>query len=218
MTTRCKSVIIRPEAFLRRTAIAQRTRLNQDITAPNVRLIGAAGEQVGVVTIAEALEQANQANQDLVEIAPNAKPPVVKILDWGKFRYEQTKQDQKNKRNQRSQEVKQVRLSLKIGQHDLEVKSKKARQFLENGNKVKVSLRFRGREVTHPDLGKGVIRRFVGTIEDVSVVEQEPQMSGREMTMLLGIKKESPSNAKDENAQGNGQADQAERQRQDAAS
>lgn len=152
------------------------------------------------MSIAEALEQASIAGHDLVEIAPNANPPVVKILDWGKFRYEQTKQDQKNRKNQKNQELKQVRLSLKIGDHDLDVKAKRARQFLENGHKVKASLRFRGREVTHPDLGKAVLDRFVERIADIAHREQEPQLSGRELTMLLAIKKEVTSNAKAENS------------------
>lgn len=163
-------------------------------------MIGFDGEQVGVVSIAEALEQASQAGHDLVEIAPGAKPPVVKILDWGKFRYEQTKQNQKNRKSQRNQEIKQVRLSLKIGIHDLEVKAKRARQFLESGHKVKVSLRFRGREVTHPDLGRAVLDRFVEEIADIAQREQEAQLSGRELTMLLAIKKEVTSNAKAENS------------------
>ena len=182
--------------------------MNTDITAEKVRLINAGGEQMGVVTISEALEQAASAGLDLVEIAPNASPPVAKILDWGKFRYEQTKQDQKNRKNQRNQEIKQVRLGLKIGEHDLQVKVKRARLFLESGSKVKISLRFRGREVTHPDLGRAVLDRFVGHLEDIAVREQEPSMSGREMTMLLALSKKAGSkkeekeaaNAEDENS------------------
>ncbi len=141
------------------------------------------------MSIAEALEQAAAAGSDLVEIAPGATPPVVKILDWGKFRYEQTKQDQKNRKHQRNQEMKQVRVGLKIGEHDLQVKVRQARGFLENGSKVKVSLRFRGREVTHPDLGRAVLERFVGHLEASSIREQEPSMSGRELTMVLGPRK-----------------------------
>ncbi len=130
-----------------------------------------------------------------MEIAPNAKPPVVKILDWGKYRYEQTKQEQKNRRNQRNQEVKQIRMGLKIGSHDIEVKSKNARRFLEEGHKVQVRLRFRGREITHPDLGRAVLDRFLETVQDVAVREQDPTLAGREMTMLLAVKKEAKSDA-----------------------
>jgi translation initiation factor IF-3 len=167
--------------------------LNREITAPQVRLIGVDGEQVGVVSIAEALEQALAAGTDLVEIAPGAKPPVVKILDWGKYRYEQTKLNQKNRKGQRNQDVKQVRVGLKIGQHDLDVKVRHAREFLEHGHKVKVSLRFRGREVTHPDLGRAVLERFMTQVEDLAVREQEPTLSGREMTMVLGLNKTAKS-------------------------
>ncbi|HUC87250.1 MAG TPA: translation initiation factor IF-3 [Candidatus Saccharimonadales bacterium] len=175
---------------LRRSVIAQpRTRINQDITAPQVRLVGMGGEQVGVVSRAEALEQAAAAGYDLVEIAASANPPVVKILDWGKYRYEQTKLSQKNRKHQRNQEVKQVRVGLKIGEHDLLVKVKHARTFIESGHKVKVSLRFRGREVTHSELGRVVLDRFMGHLEDIAVREQDSTLSGREMTMLLAPNK-----------------------------
>lgn len=162
------------------------------------------GDQAGVVTSAEALERAAAAGLDLVEIAPNAAPPVVKILDWGKYRYEQTKQVQKSRKAQRQTEVKQVRLSLKIGEHDLQVKVRHARQFLEAGHKVKIALRFKGREITHPDLGRAVLDRFVSELADLAQVEQQPQITGREMNMVIGINK----NAKAENSQRNGQADQ----------
>ena len=163
--------------------------MNQEITAPQVRLIGLDGEQVGVVSIAEALEQAAAAGSDLVEIAPGAKPPVAKILDWGKYRYEQTKLNQKNRKNQRNQDLKQVRVGLKIGQHDLDVKVRHAREFLTSGHKVKVSLRFRGREVTHAELGRVVLDRFMSQVEDLAIREQEPSLSGREMTMVLALDK-----------------------------
>jgi translation initiation factor IF-3 len=126
----------------------------------------------------------------LVEIAPNANPPVAKILDWGKFRYEQTKQQQKNRKNQRNTEIKQVRLSLKIGEHDVDVKRKQARRFLEDGHKVKVSLRFRGREITHPNLGYDVLNRFMSQLEDLAAIEQQPALSGREISMVIGVKKD----------------------------
>ena len=154
-----------------------------------MRLVGVEGEQIGVVSRAEALEQAAAAGLDLVEISGNASPPVVKILDWGKYRYEQTKLNQKNRKSQKNQEIKQVRVGLKIGEHDLLVKVRRARGFIESGHKVKLSLRFRGREVTHPDLGRAVLERFLGHMEDVATREQEPSLSGREMTVLLGANK-----------------------------
>jgi len=164
-------------------------------------LIGFDGEQIGVVSRTEALEQAAAAGYDLVEIAASATPPVVKILDWGKYRYEQTKQIQRNRKSQRNQEIKQVRLGLKIGEHDLLVKVKRARGFIESGHKLKVSLRFRGREVTHAELGRAVLDRFFGHMEDIALREQDPILSGREMTMMLAARKapqQQPTKEKDE--------------------
>lgn len=165
-----------------------------------MRLVDFDGSQAGIVPIAEALERANAAGSDLVEIAPNATPPVVKILDWGKYRYEQTKQLQKNRKNQRNQEIKQIRLGLKIGQHDIDVKARKAREFLEDGAKVKVSLRFRGREITHPDLGQGVLHKFVENIGPMAHIEQAAQLSGREMSLVVAQSKESKRTAEVEEA------------------
>lgn len=164
--------------------------MNEQIQSPTVRLIGAGGEQVGVVKREEALQQAEQAGLDLVEIAPNAQPPVAKILDWGKFQYEQTKQLQKSKKNQKLVEIKQVRLGLKIGEHDFLVKLHRARKFLEQGYKVKVSVFFRGREITHPDLGKAILEKFMSQVSDLAQQEQAPQMSGREYNMIVGVKKD----------------------------
>jgi translation initiation factor IF-3 len=128
---------------------------------------------------------------------------VVKILDWGKYRYEQTKQQARNKKNQRQVEVKQVRLGLKIGEHDLDVKLKRARKFLDEGHKVKISLLFRGREITHPDLGHAMLARVMGRLEDVGVQEQAPTLTGRDLNIIVGIRKD----AKNEDSQRNGQAD-----------
>lgn len=168
-----------------------------------MRLIGIDGQQLGVVSIAEALQQARDAGYDLAEIAPNAQPPVAKILDWGKYRYEQTKQLQKSKKKQHQVEVKTVRVGLKIGDHDLNVKLRKARQFLTEGNKVKFSLLFRGREITHPELGHALLGRVMQALEDIGVSEQAPTMGGRELSMLIGVKKD----AKTQDSQGNSQAD-----------
>lgn len=153
-------------------------------------MIGFDGEQLGIVSRAEALAQAQQAGYDLAEIAPNAQPPVAKIIDWGKFKYEQTKQQQKNRRNQRQVEVKQVRMGLKIGDHDLNVKLNRAKKFLEEGNKVKISLLFRGREITHPELGEALLARVMQQLEEVGTQEQKPQLAGREMSMILGVRKD----------------------------
>jgi len=179
--------------------------LNREITAQTVRLVDNDGSQLGVVSLREALEAAAAADLDLAEIAPGANPPVVKILDWGKYRYEQTKQQAKNRKAQKQVEVKQVRLGLKIGQHDLEVKLDRVRRFLGQGNKVKISLIFRGREITHPDLGYAILGRVMKQLEDTAVQEQPPQLSGRDLNMIVGLRKD----AKAQDSQRNGEADQA---------
>lgn len=138
----------------------------------------------------EALDRAREAGLDLAEIAPGAQPPVVKILDWGKFRYEQTKAQARSRKNQRQVEVKQVRLGLKIGEHDLDVKLKRARKFLEEGHKVKISLLFRGREITHPELGHALLAKVSESLTDIATIEQKPQLSGRDLNMIIGIKKD----------------------------
>jgi translation initiation factor IF-3 len=153
-------------------------------------LVDADGSQRGVVSLREALDLAAEAGLDLAEIAPNAQPPVVKVLDWGKFRYEQTKQLAKSKKNQKQVEVKQVRLGLKIGEHDLQVKLGRAVKFLEQGHKVKISLLFRGREITRPELGRAILTRVMEQLEEVAVQEQAPQLSGRDLNMIVGPKKD----------------------------
>jgi len=164
--------------------------VNREITAQSVRLVGVDGDQLGIVSLRDALYQAEEAGLDLAEIAPNAQPPVVKILDWGKYRYEQTKLLQKSKKNQKQVEIKQVRLGLKIGEHDLQVKLNQARKFLTQGHKVKISLLFRGREITHPQLGHDILARVMEQMADVAAQEQAPTLSGRDLNMILGVKKD----------------------------
>ena len=143
-----------------------------------------------MVSLNEALDAASEAGLDLAEIAPNAEPPVVKILDWGKYRYEQTKQLAKSRKTQKQVEVKQVRLGLKIGEHDLQVKLTRVRKFLDQGDKVKISLLFRGREITRPELGRAILNRVMEQLEEVAVQEQAPQLSGRDLNMIVGSKKD----------------------------
>lgn len=164
--------------------------MNREITAQSVRLVAADGSQLGVVSLREALDAAAEADLDLAEIAPSATPPVVKILDWGKYRYEQTKQLAKSKKNQKQVEIKQVRLGLKIGEHDLQVKLNRATKFLDQGHKVKVSLLFRGREITRPELGRAILHRVMEQLAEVAVQEQSPQLSGRDLNMIVGPKKD----------------------------
>lgn len=187
--------------------------MNTDILAPQVRLIGAEGEQLGIVSRADALARAESAGLDLAEIAPNATPPVAKILDWGKYRYEQTKLLAKNKKKQKLTAVKQVRVGLKTGEHDILVKQTLARRFLAEGNKVKVSLRFRGREITHQDLGAGVLKKFTEGVADVAEIEQQPALTGKELSLVLTQK----HNAKTQNPPGNEQANKVDEQGKDAA-
>lgn len=155
-----------------------------------MRLVGADGSQLGVVSLSEALDAAAEAGLDLAEIAPNAEPPVAKILDWGKYRYEQGKQLAKSRKNQKQVEIKEVRIGLKIGQHDLDVKLNRARKFLAQGDKVKISLRFRGREISRPQLGRDIIDRVMETMSDVAVQEQAPIMTGRDLNMIIGTRKD----------------------------
>jgi translation initiation factor IF-3 len=164
--------------------------VNREISAQTVRLVGSDGAQLGVLSLREALDRAEEAGLDLAEIAPNAQPPVVKILDWGKYRYEQTKQLAKSRKNQKQVEVKQVRLGLKIGEHDLVVKLNRARKFLEEGHKVKISLLFRGREITRPQLGREILDDVMERLSDIAVQEQAPVLSGRDLNMILGMKKD----------------------------
>lgn len=165
-------------------------RLNHEIRASQVRLLGADGAQLGVVSLSEALKLAQEQGYDLAEVSPNAQPPVCKLLDWGKYQYEQEKQRQKSRKNQKTIEVKQIRMGLKIGTHDIEVKRKAARKFLEAGNKVKITVRFKGREMTHQELGKDVLLHFFEDLSDIAVYEAEPSMTGRDMSIIVHLKKE----------------------------
>jgi translation initiation factor IF-3 len=137
------------------------------------------------MTKSEALAAAEQADLDLVEISPQADPPVAKIIDWGKFNYQRTKQLQKNKRNTKTLEVKQMRVGLKISDHDLEVKGKKVREFLEEGHKVKYTLRFKGRELAHRDVGFNLAQKIIDTFGETIVVDQQPIFAGKQLTFVI---------------------------------
>jgi len=154
-----------------------------------VRLISDEGEQLGVVATRAAIEMAVEAGLDLVEVSPNAVPPVAKIMDWGKHRYEQQKQQQKAKAKQKTTELKTIRLGVKIGSHDLETKLRTANKFLEHGDKVKFQLRFRGREVVHKELGEKILLGIAETLTEVAEVEQAPTFAGREMTLVVSPQK-----------------------------
>ncbi len=170
-------------------AAPKRNRLNQDISAPKVRLIGAEGDQVGIVTIEEALEAADQAKLDLVEIVPNAEPPVCRIMDYGKFVFEQKKQKQTAKKKQKQVQVKEIKFRPGTGIGDYQVKLRNLIRFLNDGDKTKVTMRFRGREHVHRELGLEVLQRVESDLAEYGEVEQAPQMEGRQMIMVLRPKK-----------------------------
>lgn len=163
--------------------------MNEDITYPKVRVIDQEGEQLGIMTSGEALEKAQAANLDLVEVSPNAEPPVCRIMDFGKFRFENSKQKQVSKKKQKRTQVKEIKFRPRTEIGDYNVKVSKLRKFLEDGDKTKVTMRFRGREFAHQELGINLLKRVVADLEDVSTVEQMPGMEGRQMVMLLGPKK-----------------------------
>lgn len=172
--------------------------MNEQIRAPELRVIGDEGQQLGVVSRAEALRLASEADLDLVEISPGAKPPVAKIVDWGKFNYQRTKQQQKNKKAVKAQDLKQMRMGLKIGEHDLEVKLRKVTGFLEDGHKVKMTLFFRGRELAHKDLGFALADKIINQFGDTIAVDQQPQMTGKQIIFV--IRSSGSNNAKAKNA------------------
>jgi len=163
-------------------------RINREIQAPQVRLIGPNREHIGIVSLQEALEQARRANLDLVEISPNADPPVVRIVDYGKFIYEQTKKEREARRSQKVVEVKEIRLRPKTDDHDRAIKVRDARRWLEEGMKVKVRVRFRGREITYPELALEQLQAVAKEVADIAVVEQAPNMEGQTMLMILAPK------------------------------
>lgn len=163
-------------------------RVNEQIRLSPVRLIGADGEQVGIVPVEEALRAARERDLDLVEVAPAARPPVVKIMDYGKFRFEQAKAARAARKKQHNIQVKEVKYRPGISDHDFAFKTRHARNFLEEGNKVKLTMMFRGRQVTHPEFGENVLNRVYESLQDVAKVEAMPKLEGRNMTMVLAPK------------------------------
>ena len=174
--------------FRRCTTISE-LMINEQIRDREVRLIGQDGEQLGVMPITEAMKLAREAELDLVKIAPTAKPPVCKIIDYGKYRYEQARKEKEAKKKQKTIEIKEVRLSPNIDENDLNTKVNAARKFIEKGNKVKVTLRFRGREMAHVQSSKQNLDVFSERMADVAVVDKAPKMEGRSMTMFLTEKR-----------------------------
>ena len=166
----------------------QELQINEQIRDKELRVIDADGTQLGIMSLRQALEIAEQKNLDLVKIAPQANPPVCKIIDYGKYRFEQAKREKEARKNQRVVEIKEVRLSLNIDTHDFETKKNHALRFISEGNKVKASIRFRGREMGHPELGLEIMRRFADAMSEVANVEKPAKLEGRTMLMFLAPK------------------------------
>lgn len=164
--------------------------VNEGIRARELRVIDSNGDQLGIKSKAEALEIASRRNLDLVLVAPNAKPPVARIMDYGKYRFEQQKREKEARKNQKVISVKEVRFSPTIDEHDFNTKLRNARKFIEKGDKVKASIRFKGRAITHKEIGQKVLDRLSQECEDIAVVESRPKMDGRSMFLILAPKTE----------------------------
>ena len=165
-------------------------RTNDRIRVPEVRVIGAEGEMLGIMATMDAKRLAREKNLDLVEVNPKAAPPVCKVMDYGKFKYEDSRQKRKARKAQVHVELKEVKLRPKTDDHDLDFKVKHARRFLEEGNKVKITCRFRGREITHPETARRQLDHFVELCSDIGQMEQSPRMEGRTMTSIISPKQE----------------------------
>ena len=181
-------MIIVPNNNPKKPKGGQKELINENVRFPSVRLIGPNGEQLGVMSSREAQIKANEYELDLVCIAPNAEPPVCKLLNYGKYRFEQQKRAKEAKKNQRIIEVKEIQLTPQIGAHDMETKARAAMKFLSEGNKVKVGVRFRGRQMTHIEVGQEVMDNFIALLAEIAVVEKPAAMEGKWMYAILAPK------------------------------
>jgi len=196
-----------------------RTWINERIRVPKVRLIGAEGEQLGVVEINEALKRAQEADLDLVEVAPNSKPPVTRLLDYSKYKYEQEQKQKQARKHQQQVNIREIKLRPKIADHDYETKKGHVERFLRHQDKVKVTIMFRGREQAHPERGRALLQRLYEDLEGLAVIESHPLQEGRNMSMLLAPGKEAakaegegdakPAEANDDSAEGDTPGDDA---------
>ena len=168
--------------------IKQELPINGQIKAKEVQLIGDEGEKLGVISLKEALEVAEEKKLDLVLVAPNAKPPVCKIMNYGKYKFEQAKKEKEAKKKQKTVEIKEIRITPNIEEHDFGFKAKNARKFIEDGNKVKITVRFKGREVNNSKLGEDVLNKFIENLEDIATVDKKPKLEGRNMFIMLSKK------------------------------
>ncbi len=177
---------------------SQDLRVNERIRVREVRLIDDEGNQLGIVPTPEAMNMAKERGIDLVEVAPQANPPVCKLLDYGKYKFEQEKKNRESKKKQKQLRMKEIRMQPKIESHDMQFKTKHIREFLDEGNKVKVTVRFRGREMAHTELGRDVLNRILELLGEEYQVERKPAMEGRFMSMIVGPSAKKPKKQKDE--------------------
>ncbi|MDQ3739306.1 MAG: translation initiation factor IF-3 [Actinomycetota bacterium] len=178
-----------PRRFDRRPPERDTTRINERIRVPEVRLIDETGAQLGVMPTSEALRHAQEKDLDLVEVAPEAKPPVTRILDYSKYKYELAQKQKQARKHQQQIVVREIKFRPKIAEQDYETKKRHVERFLRHKDKVKVTIMFRGREVTHPERGEIILNRLAEDLEELAIVEQRPQQDGRNMTMMLGPSK-----------------------------
>jgi translation initiation factor IF-3 len=174
-----------PRKFDRRPPERDETRINERIRVPQVRLIGEDGNQIGVVDTPQALSYAQERDLDLVEVAPDARPPVCRVLDYSKYKYEQEQKQKAARKHQQNINVREIKFRPKIAQHDYDTKKNHVERFLKHRDKVKVTIMFRGREVTHPERGEMILTRLAEELGDLAVIEQRPTQDGRNMTMML---------------------------------
>jgi translation initiation factor IF-3 len=196
-----------PRRFDRRPPERDTTRINERIRVPKVRLIGADGEQLGIVETAEAMKRAQEADLDLVEVAPNSKPPVTRLLDYSKYKYEQEQKQKAARKHQQQVNVREIKLRPKIADHDYETKRGHVERFLRQQNKVKITIMFRGREQAHPERGRALLQRLYEDLDGLATIESEPLQEGRNMSMMLAPSKEV---AKAKQAEADAAGDKAE--------
>jgi len=165
--------------------IAKRLRVNAAISAREVRLVGEKGEQLGIMPLPQALEVARKHDLDLVEVAPTAVPPVCRLLDYGRYKYEQAKKERELRRSQKVSMLREVRLRPKIGEHDFEAKTRSVKKLLDEGDKVKITILFRGREITHPDIGWRLLQRMAEILKGVAAIDRQPSVEGKRMSLIL---------------------------------
>jgi translation initiation factor IF-3 len=184
-----------PKRLDRRPPERDPTRINERIRVPEIRLIGEDGEQVGVIPTEQALAYAQERDLDLVEVAPNARPPVCRVLDYSKYKYEQEQKQKAARKHQHQINVREIKFRPKIAEHDYATKKNHVERFLREQDKVKITIMFRGREATHPERGERILTRLAGELAELAVIEQHPQQDGRNMTMLLAPTRSQPTPA-----------------------